>query len=266
MASTINGTSTGNGGLISTGDDSGILNIQTNETTAITVDASQNVGIGTSSPATKLDVYAATGNTTMQMRIGNGAQATVKAVNSRDYIALAVDSSAVYVDGGTSSPMAFYAGGSERMRISSAGYVTMPYQPMFSAYRDTANVTGGTGGGTQIIWNKTQVNVSSGYNTGNGYFTAPVAGTYYFSAMGMASSITGNPDVQLIIQNNGAQIAISNPPTGSSNSQGMGFAVSTVITLASGDSIRVNFYSNTGTAGFYASGGVYNNFSGFLIG
>jgi len=47
MASTINGTSTGNGGLISTGDDSGILNIQTNETTAITVDTSQNVGIGT---------------------------------------------------------------------------------------------------------------------------------------------------------------------------------------------------------------------------
>ena len=43
MASTINGTSTGNGGLISTGDDSGILNIQTNETTALSIDASQNV-------------------------------------------------------------------------------------------------------------------------------------------------------------------------------------------------------------------------------
>ena len=51
MASSINSTSTGSGGLISTGDDSGILNIQTNETTAITVDASQNVGIGTTSPA-----------------------------------------------------------------------------------------------------------------------------------------------------------------------------------------------------------------------
>jgi hypothetical protein len=56
MASTINGTSTGNGGLISTGDDSGILNIQTNETTAITVDASQNVGIGTTSPNGKLEI------------------------------------------------------------------------------------------------------------------------------------------------------------------------------------------------------------------
>jgi hypothetical protein len=46
MANTINATSTGAGGLITTGDDSGVLNIQTNETTAITVDASQNVGVG----------------------------------------------------------------------------------------------------------------------------------------------------------------------------------------------------------------------------
>ncbi len=43
MASTINGTSTGSGGLITTGDDSGILNIQTNETTAVAIDASQIV-------------------------------------------------------------------------------------------------------------------------------------------------------------------------------------------------------------------------------
>ena len=48
MANVINATSTGNGGLVSTGDDSGILNIQTNETTAITVDASQNVTVNSS--------------------------------------------------------------------------------------------------------------------------------------------------------------------------------------------------------------------------
>ncbi len=56
MANVINATSTGNGGLVSTGDDSGILNIQTNETTAITVDASQRVGIGTASPTQALTV------------------------------------------------------------------------------------------------------------------------------------------------------------------------------------------------------------------
>lgn len=43
MANVINATSTGNGGLITTGDDSGVLNIQTNETTAMSVDASQSV-------------------------------------------------------------------------------------------------------------------------------------------------------------------------------------------------------------------------------
>ena len=59
MANVINATSTGNGGLVSTGDDSGILNIQTNETTAITVDASQQVGIG-ATPNSKLYIRAAT--------------------------------------------------------------------------------------------------------------------------------------------------------------------------------------------------------------
>ena len=63
MASTINGTSTGNGGLISTGDDSGILNIQTNETTAITVDASQNVTLaGSIKPLSTSGIIGTTTN------------------------------------------------------------------------------------------------------------------------------------------------------------------------------------------------------------
>ena len=63
MASTINGTSTGSGGLITSGDDSGILNIQTNETTAITVDASQNVGIGVTPSA-----WALSGSSALQIK------------------------------------------------------------------------------------------------------------------------------------------------------------------------------------------------------
>ena len=70
MASTINGTSTGSGGLVSTGDDSGILNIQTNETTAITVDASQNVGIGTSTINGRLNISGSPGSTSFQINAG----------------------------------------------------------------------------------------------------------------------------------------------------------------------------------------------------
>jgi hypothetical protein len=54
MASIINANTSG--GLISTGDTSGQLQLQTGGTTALTVTSAQNVGIGTTSPAYKLDV------------------------------------------------------------------------------------------------------------------------------------------------------------------------------------------------------------------
>jgi hypothetical protein len=51
-----NGSVSGTAGLKSSSDGTGILALQTNGTTAVTVDASQNVGIGTASPSYKLDV------------------------------------------------------------------------------------------------------------------------------------------------------------------------------------------------------------------
>jgi hypothetical protein len=58
MAVTINASTTT--GLVQTADTSGVLQLQTNSgTTAVTIDTSQNVGIGTSSPSAKLQVDAA---------------------------------------------------------------------------------------------------------------------------------------------------------------------------------------------------------------
>ena len=67
MSSTINASTASGGGIITSADASGILALQTAGVTGLTIDASQNVGIGTSSPrASKLDVLSATGtqNTT----------------------------------------------------------------------------------------------------------------------------------------------------------------------------------------------------------
>ena len=58
MASIINASSSGAGGLISTGDSSGVLQIQTNTATTATFDASGNVGIGGTSTTGKLEVFA----------------------------------------------------------------------------------------------------------------------------------------------------------------------------------------------------------------
>jgi len=52
MTTTINASNSGGGGLVQTADASGVLALQTAGTTAATVDASQNVGIGTASPST----------------------------------------------------------------------------------------------------------------------------------------------------------------------------------------------------------------------
>jgi hypothetical protein len=117
MANVINATSTGNGGLISTGDDSGILNIQTNETTAITVDASQNVGIGTASPVSKLNV--------------NGGSVTLAETNTGAYnidfqSRTASTNARIQYDQltNTTGQLLFYTNGgslTERMRIDSSG-------------------------------------------------------------------------------------------------------------------------------------------------
>jgi hypothetical protein len=59
MTTTINASNSGSGGLVQTADASGVLALQTAGTTAVTIDASQNVGIGTASPARRLHVKAA---------------------------------------------------------------------------------------------------------------------------------------------------------------------------------------------------------------
>jgi hypothetical protein len=132
MASTINGTSTGNGGLISTGDDSGILNIQTNETTAITVDASQNVGIGTASPTALLDVAA---TAPVIKTTGTTGTSFYRANNTGGSFYVGIDSStggtfgvgnysrALYSSG--AYPMVFFTNDTERMRIDSSGNVAI---------------------------------------------------------------------------------------------------------------------------------------------
>ena len=57
MASIISTKTSGGGGIAVTGDTSGVLELQSNNgTTAVTIDASQNVGIGTATPAVKFHV------------------------------------------------------------------------------------------------------------------------------------------------------------------------------------------------------------------
>jgi hypothetical protein len=71
MPSIINASTSGAGGVITTADASGVLQLQTGGTTAVTVDASQNVGIGTASPSSALEVARGAGGAAYLSLRGN---------------------------------------------------------------------------------------------------------------------------------------------------------------------------------------------------
>lgn len=138
MASSINASTSGAGGVITTADNTGILNLQTAGTNAITVDASQNVGIGTTSPSGKLDVtgtvYGGKNGTQGYIGIqGSGDTAHTGYIEflapngtRRGYLGYAdVSGSGQFNLWGESSTnaLAFGTNSTERMRIDSSGNV-----------------------------------------------------------------------------------------------------------------------------------------------
>jgi hypothetical protein len=146
LPSTINASNSGFGGIVSTGDSSGVLQLQSAGTTAVTIDTSQNVTFnGTriygdftnATIANRVSFQTSTTNgATRLMVIPNGTSdvAAINCTNSSDptnasFAAFQVQQSSdvriqsTIAGTGTYLPMTFYTGGSERMRIDSSGNV-----------------------------------------------------------------------------------------------------------------------------------------------
>jgi hypothetical protein len=87
MASTLNAVTTGPGGILFTGDTTGAMALQTlNGNTAVYVDTSQNVGIGTTSPAGRLHVSTTSADAEVRCATTTANYATFRLKNStNDY-------------------------------------------------------------------------------------------------------------------------------------------------------------------------------------
>ena len=111
MTTTINASTSA--GLISSADTSGILQLQTGNTAALTIDASQRVGVGTSSPSYKLDV--------------NGVIATGSGSNRGFFYN---DGSKILLESSSTYPIAVSVNGAVRATFDSAGNLGLGVTPL----------------------------------------------------------------------------------------------------------------------------------------
>ena len=127
--STISASTTSTTAFKVTADTTGTLVIQTGATptTAVTVDASQNVGIGTASPADKLHVAISSGSLG-GIRVQNtnaGGQAALSYYNDAGTQKADIwwnnSGSILYLRTLSTDPMVFSTNNAERMRIDSSG-------------------------------------------------------------------------------------------------------------------------------------------------
>jgi len=179
--------------------------------TAITIDSSENVGIGTSSPDTKLHIYKEEASPVLltlhnhqpdiagvgshgnfidfKMTDGN-ANFTPQArigMNIKDsdgdggLISEGAGNFVVYTGEGTDTSGNGVL--TEQFRVSDKGHVTMPSQPAFSANNGSSTYLSVSNNAyTQVIPTSTKHNIGAHYSTSTGRFTAPVTGTYYMYA------------------------------------------------------------------------------------
>jgi len=114
MASSIN-ASTSPAAIVQTADGTGILALQTGNTTAVTIDASQNVGIG----STPVNSRRLTLNTSTQTDLSIVAGSTNYAQLLFGYTG--ADNKGIISYYNNDNSMQFYTNASERMRIDSSG-------------------------------------------------------------------------------------------------------------------------------------------------
>jgi len=129
---------------LSTNDQVGI---KTADTTAVTVDSSQQVGIGTSSPATKIHLSATDGNSIMRMTRSNSASTddnfgSIEFQNSAGTVLAGIKGTSM--SGNTEGGIIFGAGGgnAERMRLDNSGNVGINENSPDTKLHASRNVAG----------------------------------------------------------------------------------------------------------------------------
>jgi hypothetical protein len=136
MAVTINASTSA--GLVQTADTSGVLQLQTNSgTTALTIDTSQNVGVGTTSPTNF-------GSNFKMLAVQGSDFGVMQAISSSGSTTLEMmgASGVGYVGTRTNHPLVLRTNDTERMRIDSSGNVLVGFNAVVNSSKVLSTFNG----------------------------------------------------------------------------------------------------------------------------
>ena len=136
------------------------------------------------------------------------------------------------------------------------GHVNFPTRPMAHVGRQGGDV----GASTVIVWDYAHVNVGNHYNTSNGRFTCPVAGTYFVGFF-MISASASTVDVKLL--KNGSEYLGFHPYSANSGANHIHLSGTCLVTCAASDYLQL--YQNGGTMYGQGSQGRHNGANFYLL-
>jgi len=225
----------------------------TNGTLTGTLDVTGNVGLGGANTSSYLQ------------GVVGGKTATIGDESQASSTLVLKDDDGVFDIATTGGTLRVYDDNNERIRVHSAGAVTITNQPIFLATAE-ATISLSTSFAELTAFSNAHVNIGSHYNTSNGRFTAPVAGTYQFAVTTIGNSTS---DVyRFRVYKNGSSLNNFGLRADTQHS-GSGFATNgefcIVTTLAASDYISIFGRSDGGSDAYAHPSYRYSYFRGHLM-